>query len=903
MKVTLALCLVTLAAAAQDTQPPVISLDLTAIRSAVKYSPTATHIGVGCAKAAGAHNKYCRAVSGSITDHTALKPGYSYVTRYSRTCKAGCTLTDCPLPNAHAYDHQQGTLPVKRVIRLLNDDGEKCVRSKDNDYCIKQFVDYAERSEYAIEFDATDDSQNQAEKLVFTLILDDVEAPSVTPDPELPGIISSGLESCNLDNPGQDQDVNPAYWIMPSNALANDNIDGDVKGQLVIKITDPTGITTQATQDDNKINGKDDATLGLHINTHKLGSWKIQYIATDNAGMFGLGGKSNVNKGYEKTIIVRDSMKPVIYCKSESCALEPGKVNEVIRKRNVVNTEITADSVEVCCHECEKQQYARAVGSRKDLHAPACGFFTYDKTNKKCYLLSAALDPKADGVIEQADDWAFGYPIQCRVQNNHECGTTFTDPGARCMDLRDSFDVGSNTWSDLLLKPDTSILSQPISTKQIGLQTVQYTCTDRQGLKADTKTRYINVRDTQKPTIALSDGHTVEVSATVTPGHVIKGYENGFTCTDANACDANPKTTFTWHLETCEGAELKDNEGNPNGLVQDGTWAYSNKKGTYAIKYTCTDAAGLSSTTCRIVVNQDKTAPVIKLNDAENGDIIKVPAAATGSFEDKGATCFDNVDGQINDNVVVTGSNIKLNRPGTYTIKYNCADSALISAKELTKTVIVEDSVCPRCVVNGAQVMKVEANYPYTEEGATCTDAIGYVDSNNVVQTTLAAEAVGAVNVRVTGTYTITYKAKDGVGNYNDGSAGELDLGGGKTTCTGGNKVDDITVYQREVKVEDTLKPVISIDYNNIPIHVGDSSDTGHNGVTNLAGDAEHNPYLVAGQLEGTVKTMTATYNNLMAEKSTTTNVWFVAALASAAAGVALMAIQRRAPVATSVPV
>ena len=108
-------------------------------------------------------------------------------------------------------------------------------------------------------------------------------------------------------------------------------------------------------------------------------------------------------------------------------------------------------------------------------------------------------------------------------------------------------------------------------------------------------------------------------------------------------------------------------------------------------------------------------------------------------------------------------------------------------------------------------------------------------------------------------------------------------------------------MYQRVVVVEDTLKPVITLDYNNIPIHTGDSSDRGHNDVANLAGDPKHNPYLTAGK--GRVTLMSRKFKQLMAEQTSSVNGWVIGAVASAVAGVALLGLSRRSPVVTSVPV
>ena len=111
----------------------------------------------------------------------------------------------------------------------------------------------------------------------------------------------------------------------------------------------------------------------------------------------------------------------------------------------------------------------------------------------------------------------------------------------------------------------------------------------------------------------------------------IDTYLKGFRCADFANCDTAPKTAATWHEGSCDGAAT--------------TWDHK-KVATFAIKYTCTDHAGHVGTACRILQNQDKTKPVIALNDAKHGDIVTVKAAATGTFVDAGATCFDFIDGQ-----------------------------------------------------------------------------------------------------------------------------------------------------------------------------------------------------------------------------------------------------------------
>jgi hypothetical protein len=826
---------------------PRIELDLAGYQ-AQAYAPALKHVGVGCAKDAS----LCRHAAGMI------RPGYSYVEKYSRSCPAGVAdAATCALPNAHAYDHQDGSLIVTKTVKLMNLDGKKCMPTTANKFCKEQAVSYARRAEYAVEYDAMDGAGNQAEKLIFTLIVNDHEAPSITPANGLP---AKSLESCDIDNLGQDaKDI--ARWNLPATAIANDNIDGLVSDEMKVTITSPRGTKQERTQKAAK-------TTPLGINTRVLGDWTIRYDAYDHAGFFGRNGENNHNS-YTRVVTVQDTTAPSIYCKAKSCAYEPGRVNAQVRAKFGDNRVITVKTVEDCCHECEQQQFRRPVGTVVSNHAPACGYFSYDKVNSKCYLMSSGVSLKTAGVVEPSKDWATGYPIQCQVQNDHECGTKFVDAGARCIDMRDSYDVASKAISGSLLKPTSSAAQAPIAVGKLGIQTIQYNCADKQGLKAPQTTRYVNVVDTKAPTVTLVDAHTVETSAGVTTAAQIDTYLKGFRCADFANCDTAPKTAATWHEGSCDGAAT--------------TWDHK-KVATFAIKYTCTDHAGHVGTACRILRNQDKTKPVIALNDAKHGDIVTVKAAATGTFVDAGATCFDFIDGQINENLTIKGQNIKLNRPGTYKITYDCTDSAGNGAGQLFKTVIVEDKECPRCVTNGKQVVNVEAGFKYTESGATCTDKVGLVDASNVVQTNLPAEAVGKVDTNQPGVYTVTYRAKDGAGNWNDGKNG----------CKGGNVDDQATVYTRTVNVEDTLKPVITLDYNSVPIHIGDASDTGHGGVSNPAGNPQANPYLNKGKK---VKSL------FMAEEaSASVDGWMIGAAASAVAGLALLAASKRTVV-TAVPV
>merc|ERR1711907_765402 len=83
------------------------------------------------------------------------------------------------------------------------------------------------------------------------------------------------------------------------------------------------------------------------------------------------------------------------------------------------------------------------------------------------------------------------------------------------------------------------------------------------------------------------------------------------------------------------------------------------------------------------------------------GDQMTLEATHQGNYIDDGATCSDQVDGVISQNVEVSGDVVNLSKVGTYTITYNCKDSANNAAPAARRTVVVAQTSCPRCHVFG----------------------------------------------------------------------------------------------------------------------------------------------------------------------------------------------------------
>merc|ERR1712072_498356 len=237
---------------------------------------------------------------------------------------------------------------------------------------------------------------------------------------------------------------------------------------------------------------------------------------------------------------------------------------------------------------------------------------------------------------------------------------------------------------------------------------------------------------------------------------------------DAEVAETNTKTAAAKAAYTGDGEFTDTKEFNML------------KPGTYFLKYECSDVAGNKALACRTFVNIDKTRPVITVLAAANhwDGIYYIEASRDKNYVDAGATCSDMVDGNISQDVEVSGDVVNMAAVGTYKINYNCEDSAGQTAIQATRTVVVRDTTCP--------------------------DTLDGAMPNAVV--------TGHVDVETTGQYILTYSATDKAGN---GDSTRLQackevhtaLGEDSRWSRGENH------FTKTVIVEDTMVPIISLKY------------------------------------------------------------------------------------------
>jgi hypothetical protein len=275
------------------------------------------------------------------------------------------------------------------------------------------------------------------------------------------------------------------------------------------------------------------------------------------------------------------------------------------------------------------------------------------------------------------------------------------------------------------------------------------------------------------------------------------------------------------------------------------------------------------------------------------GDDLHLEATTEDNYVDAGATCTDLIDGNLNRAVRVSGDVVNLARPGAYHIKYDCANHEGIAAYQAERIVYVEDNTCPVCQII-AGPPEIEASFPYADPGVSCYDTVdGAFSKSSIVVS-------GLPDVDQVGEYTITYRVQDSAGNWNDGAG---------TNCAGAAQ------YKRTVEVVDSLKPVLALRLTNpeteqeytVQMSAVADESSGTPLVTTVADedgsltykDATYKAAPAAYRPANPAYTSHPAYpvsDGLMAEQQeASVNSWVLAAAAAAVAGLAMLALSKRA--------
>ena len=169
------------------------------------------------------------------------------------------------------------------------------------------------------------------------------------------------------------------------------------------------------------------------------------------------------------------------------------------------------------------------------------------------------------------------------------------------------------------------------------------------------------------------------------------------------------------------------------------------------VTYKVTDSSGNETVVKREIVYKDVVAPEITLED---GDEFIVNVGS--EYEEPGFVAMDDVDGDISENVEITGE-VDTEKEGNYVLTYKVADSSE-NTFEITRTVIVKDAKSPTINLKGDSSIQLLVGKKYKEPGFTATD-------NKDGDLTDKVTVKGKVNTKKVGKYEIKYTVSDSAGN------------------------------------------------------------------------------------------------------------------------------------------
>ncbi|KZY62174.1 hypothetical protein A3750_09720, partial [Oleiphilus sp. HI0079] len=593
---------------------------------------------------------------------------------------------------------------------------------------------------YLLSYDISDAAGNDAVTVVRTVIVEDTTPPSLS---------LSGLATVNHEQ--------GTPYVDPG-ATASDNLDGNLTSNIVV--SNP-------------------------VNSGLAGTYTVSYNVTDAAG--------NPASTLTRTVIVADTAAPTIningatsinheqgtaYVDAGATAsdLVDGSLTSSISTVNNVNS-AAAGSYTVTYNVSDAAGNAASTATRTvvvaDTTAPIIlrtGPATVNVEQGTSYTdQGATATDTVDGVltgsiatvnpvnVNVAGSYSVTYDVSDAANNAASQVTrtvivadttppVITLVGAPTVNIEqgDTYNDAGATASDSVDGPLTGSIStnNPVNTNIPGTYTVTYNVSDVAGNFAAQVTRTVIVADTTPPAISLIGSSTVNV-------------EQGTSYSDAGATAS----------DSVDGVITAN-------ITVSGDTVDPATAGSYVIRYDVTDAAGNAAPqVTRTIIVADTTPPLITLA----GSALVNHEQGT-AYSDSGATANDTVDGSVS--ITVGGDTVNSAVAGTYTITFDAVDAAGNNATQVTRTVIVADTMAPLISLTGLANIDLERGDSYVEDGATATDSVDGAVAVNIGGDT--------VDGNTPGTYTVTYNAVDAAGN-------------------------NATQVTRTVSVADTIPPSITL--------------------------------------------------------------------------------------------
>lgn len=174
------------------------------------------------------------------------------------------------------------------------------------------------------------------------------------------------------------------------------------------------------------------------------------------------------------------------------------------------------------------------------------------------------------------------------------------------------------------------------------------------------------------------------------------------------------------------------------------------KPGNYEVTYSAV-FEGTEAAAIRTVQVIDVTAPELTLV----GESIIILSAGD-IWTEPGCTAVDVVDGDLTDQIVITGE-VDTNVPGSYLLTYEVADTYHNSAK-IERTVQIVDTTAPELTLMGESKITITEGNKWKDPGCVAKDNV----DGDITQKVVVS---GKVNDSKPGTYTLIYEVFDNNNN------------------------------------------------------------------------------------------------------------------------------------------
>jgi len=565
---------------------------------------------------------------------------------------------NCPFPVAQAFDHSDQAVSVVTRVFLVDLDGTPCTSSDcplpegrsclnadsaaGQHHCEVDSVDFSQRSTYMFLYDAQDDAGNYAEQVVFALILNDHQAPTLNPT----------ANGCEYSQAVQAADP---QWSLNDRCdlVATDNIDDGltITWDLVKVVGENeeslcTDCTKQAVSNYMPTTTQHtDGTTTLAV----TGNFIVTAETCDNAGIYGHDMKNNCAQ-VKVAIVIADTTPPWILPNGptkmqywECC--NAGETDRFQGASACSDWDENGELGAVAKDLYDTEQLGLLVNVSTSSNVDSSTVGVYEVT----YTATDAADNPATPVqrnVKVADRTApvisLSQPtiicVSSEDDEDHVCGDQAADGSVTTNDVEPTYYDRCDLNDDLTL---STSWNRDFDATTLGEYIKTYTVSDVTGNTAHVTKKYI-VQDIETPTITVMPPLSVTLEASRDTEYT----DEGATCSDYVDGVLSHAVEVSGHVVNMR------------------------KPGTYVIRYDCQDLSGNQAASAgRTVVIEDGSNPEITL---EGEPFVQLEAGF--AYNDAGATATDTLDGDLTNDIHVDGLDEITSNPRGWRAARSCEE-------------------------------------------------------------------------------------------------------------------------------------------------------------------------------------------------------------------------------------